>query len=312
MTFVYIDDYSLISKIITYLNLKKIKYTTDLDELDNCENLLISSISNKAYEIMKRMSDKKIIFILYNEELKILNNINNYNQKSLKYKSKIYSLLNYADKIITSMPYFEYILKKKIKAKFEIIPFENINLITKKNLLMNYSKYKVNKKKIIVLIIDFKYKMISNTYLLANKYSDINYIYVGYKPDYLLSNSDKNIIKNMPKNVIKFVDIDQRKLEEIVRLSKLVIFNDNVLEKYSYLNTIMLISKQLVIKKQELCHNLFINSKNCYLFDNKDELIKRVQKYLKNEVANLSSNMLELIKDNNISKISDKFIKLLK
>lgn len=312
MTFVYIDDYNLLCKIINYLKLKKVNYTTDLEKIEACDNLLISSVSNKGLDVIKKMNSKKIIYILYPEELKILNNINNFNEYSLKYKSKIYNILNNCNIIITSMPYFKYILNKKIKCNFEIIPLENNNLITKKCLLKTYSNYKINKKKTTILVIDFKYRMLNNIYYLSNKYQNINFIYLGFKPDYLLPNSDKNIINKLPKNVTKVEYINQKQFEEIIRISKMVIFNDNILEKYFYFNIVSLLEKQLFIRKQELCYKLFINSKNCYIYETREELDKKIDKYLKNNIGNLSSNILNLFLDNSISKISDKFSKLLK
>lgn len=312
MTFVYIDDYNLISKIVNYLNIRKIKFTTDLDKLNKCDNLLISSTSDKALNLIKQMNGKRIIYILYPEELKILNNINSFNDYSLKYKSKIYNILNSCNIVVTSMPYFKKVLNKKIKTDFEIIPLENDHLITKRSLIRTYTNYKINKKKSVILIIDFKYKMLNSVYLLASKYQNINFIYLGFRPDYLLSNSDKRIVHNMPKNVIELISTDQKKLEELARISKFIIFNDNVLEKYSYLNLIIQLEKQLFIKDSELCDNVFTNSKNCYIYRNGDELMKWIDKYLKGNIGNLSSNMINIFGDNNISKISDKFAKLLR
>lgn len=312
MTFIYIDDYNLVSKIITYLDGRKINYTTDLEKLSKCDKLLISSTSDKAINIIKQMSNKHIIYILYPEELKLFNHINNFNDYSLRYKSKIYSILNSCNVVVTSLPYFKKVLNKKVNSKFELIPLENNHLITKRSLLRTYTNYKINKKKSVILVIDFKYKMLNSIHLLASKYQNINFIYLGYKPDYLLSSSDKRIVHNMPRNVIKLMYTDQKKLEELIRISKFVIFNDNILDKQFYLNLIIQLEKQLFIKENDLCDKIFTNSKNCYTYKNRDELMKWVDKYLKGDIGNLASNMINIFGENNISKISDKFAKLLR
>ena len=107
----------------------------------------------------------------------------------------------------------------------------------------------------------------------------------------------------MPKNIIKKYCTNQKDFEEIIRLSKVVIFNDNILEYFDYLNIIILLNKQLIIKNSDLCDKYFINSKNCYSYNNNEELSKKLEKYLKGDIGNLTYNTSKLIENNNSKEI---------
>lgn len=311
MVLVYIENYLLLTKIISYLEKIKVEYTTDIKDYNNCYTLLISSSTSKGLNLISSMKNKKIIYLLYDEEIKIYKNINKYNKNSVSYKSKLYHKLNYCHSIITSNIYFKNILKNKYRGKFYIIPYENKKLLTKSSLIKSYKTHKLNKNKTIITIIDKDYKLINFIYEFINKYPSMHIIYIGYKQDEYLSISDKNKIKNMPKNVIKKYYLEQIEFEEIIRISKLVIFNDNKLESFNYLNIIVELNKQLIIKNDDLCDKYFINSKNCYLYKDSKELINKIEKYLKGDIGNLTYNASKLIENNSFKEISNLFKKYL-
>lgn len=311
MICVYIENYFLLTKIIKYLDDIKIKYTTDISNYQACHTLLISTSTSRGINLINNMKNKKIIYLLYDEEIKIYKNIKKYNQNSLKYKSKLYNKLNYCTNIITSNIYFKNILKNKYKGKFSIIPYENIKLLTRNNLIKTYKLYKLNKKKIIITIIDKDYKLINFIYEFVNKYPNISIIYIGYKQDEYLSLKEKEKLNNL-KNIIKKYYVEQKELEDIIRISKLVIFNNNILEFYDYLNIIILLNKQLIIKNSDLCDNNFINSKNCYLYNDNKELMIKIDKYLKGDIGNLTYDAYKLIENNDYSHIAKQISQTLK
>lgn len=308
MLLVYIENYSLLTKIIGYLDEAKIRFTTDIKEYHNCHSMLIQTSTSKGINLINMMKNKKIIYLLYDEELKIYKNIKKYNQNSLTYKSKLYNKLNCCSSIITSHIYFKNILKGKYKGKFYIIPYENKEIITKNSLLKLYKIYKLNKKKTIITIIDKDYKLVNFIYDYANKYNNINIVYIGYKQEEYLNKNEQEKLNSMPKNIIKKYCTNPKDFEEIIRLSKVVIFNDNILEYFDYLNIIILLNKQLIIKNSDLCDKYFINSKNCYLYNNDEELSKKLEKYLKGDIGNLTYNTSKLIENNNYKEIIN-FIK---
>lgn len=311
MILVYIENYSLLTKIIEYLDDIKLEYTTNIKDYSKCHTLLISTITSRGINLMYSMKNKKIVYILYDEELKIFFNMKKYNQNSLNYKSKLYNKLNYCSNIITSNIYFKNVLKEKCSAKFSIIPYENKKLLTRNSLIKTYKLYKINKKKIIITIIDKDYKLINFIYDFVNKHPNITIIYIGYKQDEYLSLNEKEKLKVISKKIIKKYYIEQKELEEIIRISKLVIFNDNILELYDYLNIIILLNKQLIIKNNDLCDNYFINSKNCYLYNDNKELFNKIEKYLKEDIGNLTYNAYKLIENNNYNNIIKKIYNLL-
>ena len=91
MLLVYIENYFLLTKIIGYLDESKVRFTTDIKEYHKCHSMLIQTSTSKGINLINMMKNKKIIYLLYDEELKIYKNIKKYNQNSLTYKSKLYN-----------------------------------------------------------------------------------------------------------------------------------------------------------------------------------------------------------------------------
>ena len=161
-----------------------------------------------------------------------------------------------------------------------------------------YSKYDISKRKRKIIVIDLDYKNVQTVFELASKYNKYNFIYVGYKPDYLISDKNKDILYHMPKNVTKIKYLDLNIFSDICKVCYLVICFDNINLDINYLYTTMLFKKQLLIKDSVLYDDYFVNSKNSYLFKDKSDLFLRFKKIVDERVSNLSDSAYDLIKNN--------------
>lgn len=303
MILLYMENKNLMAKIITYLDNTKLNYTTDINE--EYEFILVADLKQKTIDFIKEKFklNKKIIFITYLEEDKIYNSFKKNNKNSKIYLKKLYSVLRICYKIITSLPYFKKELSVNIKKTIEIIPREIPIINISKNNKDIYNKYNINKRKKKILLIDLNYKYINECYDLATLYPKYEFIYLGFEPDYNLPLKLKNLLHNIPKNVKKIRNHDLNIYSDLCKISYLVInFNSDI--DINYLYTTMLFKRQLLMIEDNIYDDYFINSKNIYLFDNKDELFLKIKKITSERLANLTDNGYELIRNNNYYELS--------
>ena len=303
MILLYIENKKLLTKIINYIENAGISYTTDLNV--EFEYLIIAETSNKVLNFINNdlYKNKKIIFITYLEEEKIIIN----SKKNKLNNEKLFNLLNKCYKVIVSLPSIKNILKKIINTDIVVIEKELpiINISKSNNDI--YNKYKISKRKKKITIIDLNYNNIKIIYELSLKYKKFNIVYVGFKPDYLIKENDLNLLYNMPKNVsfVKYYDFNV--ISDICKVSHLIINFEELNLDIKYLYMILLFKKQLLMKENILYSDYLINSKNSYLFkDNKDLLI-RLGKIIDGRVSNLTDNGYLLVKDSTFNEIVKKY-----
>lgn len=298
MILVYIDDKNLLTKTISYLESTSLSYTTDLKV--EYEYIIIAEVNSKVIKLLDNLDlkTKKIVFLSYLEEENILKN---------KISDKLNQILNKCYKIIVSLPSIKNILKKKVKNDIVVIERELPIINISKSNSDIYNKYKISKRKKKILLFDFDYNNIDIIHEIALKYNKINFVYIGFKSDYLIKEKQLNLLYNMPKNVsfVKYFDFNI--LSDLVKISHLIINFEDIKFNIEYLYMILIFKKQLLIKESIKYEDYLINSKNAYIYtDNKDLLI-RLNKILSDRVANLSDNGYLLIKDNNFNEIAKKY-----
>lgn len=301
MILVVIDNYKFLLKIINYLENANIKYTTDLE--DEYDYILIAEFNKKNIEFIDNniKGKKRIIFLTYLEENKIYNHYKSNSISSKKYNDWLYKNLKKCSLIIVSLPFFKNLILKKIKTKIEVIEFDVDYLINK-----NYKKQKNS-----ILIIDFYYEHLNHIFELVNEYPKYNFTLLGFKPHYMLSKKNKLLFENIPPNIFFIKYYTMNDYINIVKNTQYVIYYNNDFKKYIYLANILSLKKQLIVKNSEIYDNYLINSKNIYLFDNEEELNKKLKKMLENRITNLSGDCYILVKDNNFNKTCQKLKKIL-
>lgn len=307
MILVYIDNLDFTKRLVYYLDNTNIKYTTDLNS--DYDYVLIAELNNKVIEFAKEkyQKGKKIIFLAYLEE----NNIALYDQKKSKiskdYFRKLNEILNITSKAFVN---FEFTRKRILEKKdipIIIIPKEIPIINISKNSKDIYNKYKVGRRKKKIIIVDEEYKNIEKMYVLANMYPKYNFIYIGYKPDYLLKDRYKDMLNTMPKNVVKIKYNDLNVFSDLCKISNIVIFLEDYKVKIDYIYITLLFKKQLIIKENKLFDDFFINSKNVYSFKSKEDLLLKFKKIITERVANLTDEAYLLIKDNTFDEIIKKY-----
>lgn len=298
MILVYIEDKKMLTKIVSYLESASLSYTTDLKV--EYEYLLIAEANNKIIKLLDNidLKTKKIIFISYLEEENILKN---------KISDKLNKILNKCYKIIVSLPSIKNILKKKVKSEIVVIERELPIINISKSNSDIYNKYKISKRKKKILLLDFDYNNIEIIHEIACKYNKINFVYVGFKSDYLIKEKNLNLLYNMPNNIsfVKYFDFNI--ISDLVKISYLIINFHNIKFDINYLYMILIFKKQLLTKESNMYEDYLINSKNSYIFSDNKDLLIRLNKILEGRVANLTDNGYSLVKDNNFNEIAKKY-----
>lgn len=304
MVFVYIENKKFLSKIITYLENANVLFTTDFN--NDYDIVLVAEINKRTMKLVKNsyLLKKKVIFISHLEENKIISNYDLHNKYSIEYRSTLYNFLNMCDLIIVSLPYFKTLLNKKIKRNIIVIEreLEPINLKVDSNI---YVRYNLSKRKKKVLYLDSKYEYLSEFFQIALANPKIEFIMLGFIPDYYLSEHKKHLLMNIPSNVKSIKYYNDSSLIELLKVINSFIYVDKVVDINLIYKTLFL-KKNLIVKENKIFDHHLIDNKNIYLFD-KNNLVKKVCKLLDGSIANLTLDGYDLVKNN---KLNDIIIKI--
>lgn len=303
MILLYINNIEFLKKIISYLDNTNIKYTTNLNS--EYEYVFIAEINNKIIDFAKDCyaKGKKIIFCSFIEEESILYYDNRRSKKSREYLKKLDTILSISTKVLVHFESTRKMIINRCDTSVVIIPKEIPIINISRNSKEIYDKYKVKKRKKKIIVVDENYSNIDKMYVLSNTYTKYNFVYIGYKPDYLLNNKEIILINSMSKNVIKVKYFDLNVFSDLCKISDIVVFLNDYRINIDYIYITLLFKKQLLIKENKLFEDFFINSKNTYTFKTRNELILKLKKVTTNRIANLSDNGYLLIKNNTFSEI---------
>ncbi len=303
MVFVYIENKKFLSKIITYLEKSQILFTTDFNV--DYDTVLVAEINKRTLKLVENsyLLKKKIVFLSHLEEDKILYNYNLNNKQSIEYRSRLYNFLNMCDLIIVSLPYFKKILNKKIKRNIIVIEREVgiFNLKADSNI---YTRFEMSKRKKKVLYIDNKYEFLSEFFQIALANPKIDFIMLGFIPDYYLSEHKKHLLMNVPSNVKSIKYYDENILIDLIKIMNTVIYTDKVVD-INFIYKVLFLKKNLIVKENKIYDNYLIDNKNIYLFD-KTNLVKKTCKLLNGDVANLTLDGYDVVKKNRFNNIVSK------
>lgn len=276
MIFIMIENKNLLSKIVSYFDHAKVKYTTNPNV--DYDYYVVAELNQRILKRIKENTSnkKKIIFITYLEEYKIIEFNDSNSVRANTYNNLLNSVLNQCYLVIVSLPSFKSILKKHVKTKIEIVEKETPSLI----------KFRSNKpSKNSCLIIDTYYSKLERINEIANKFPP-----------------NIKIIKNC--SIFEYMTL--------VSKNNIIVYCENNIRDHNNLLYIILQKKQLLIKNSVAYNKYFINSKNMYLYNDSKDFIFKLTKILNNKVTNISTDAYLLIKDNNFEKISYKLKEILK
>ena len=276
MIFIMIENKNLLSKIVSYFDHAKVKYTTNPNV--DYDYYVVAELNQRILKRIKENTSnkKKIIFITYLEEYKIIEFNDSNSVRANTYNNLLNSVLNQCYLVIVSLPSFKSILKKHVKTKIEIVEKETPSLI----------KFRTNKpSKNSCLIIDTYYSKLERINEIANKFT-----------------TNIKIIKNC--SIFEYMTL--------VSKNNIIVYCENNIRDHNNLLYIILQKKQPLIKNSVAYNKYFINSKNMYLYNDSKDFIFKLTKILNNKVTNISTDAYLLIKDNNFEKISYKLKEILK
>ncbi|MEG2848384.1 MAG: hypothetical protein RR904_06440, partial [Bacilli bacterium] len=225
MVLVYIENSQLLSKVIMLLENSKIIFTTDFN--DNYDILLVAQFNKRTVKMVRNnyFLKKKIVFLTYLEESKININYNSNNKLSTDYQINLNDFLNLFDLIIVSLPYFKKLLNKNINRN--IIVIEKTVSLFDDNV---YSRYKLNKRRRKILYLDNKFDYITDFFKIALSNPKMDFIMIGFLPDYYLTKYKKQLLMNKPNNVKCIKYYDDLVLNELIKIVDCIIYTDKVID----------------------------------------------------------------------------------
>ncbi len=303
MTLIMIENRNLLAKIVSYFDYLKIDYTTNPQH--DYQYLLVAELNKRIINRIENNvnNHKKIIFLAYLEEPKIIELCKSQSLRAIKYYNLLTSTLNLCYKVIVSLPSIRDLLKNRIDSKVEVIEKENPRFI---------KPLKIKEKNNSCLIIDNNYKRLKEINELALKFPKVSFTLLGYLPDYSLSSQKINLLYNLPSNIIIIKTCDLFTYLELIIENKITIYCENTLLDHENILYIILLKGQLLVKDTLLYDKYFINSKNLYLYKDSKDFILKVSKMLNKQISNLSGDTYLFICHNNLPGISHKFKELLK
>jgi len=307
MNLIYIEKKELLGEIITYLKESKTPYTTDIDV--DIDTVLFAEITPRIIKKMEYYKElgKKIIFILYLEEDKIYIQSKLNNKTSKNYIKKINYIINISDIVVASLPFFKNLFGDKVVIIEHILNSFSISKQTNEIL----KKYSLKRRKKKILIFDFDYHYLDYIESVVEKYPKLEYIYLGLKPNYLLTFKNKKKLKNLEEKVTFIPYYNLNAIIDFIQLSDMIINFEDINLKRSYLYIIFLLKKELIMKQSSLFEDYLINSKNVYTFKTKDGLLKKLNKIEHDRLGNLTDNAYDIIRSCSEMEIIKKWSSLL-
>lgn len=307
MNLIYIEKKELLGKIITYLKESKTPYTTDIDV--DIDTVLFAEITPRIIKKMEYYKElgKKIIFILYLEEDKIYIQSKLNNKVSNNYMKKINHIINISDIVVASLPFFKNLFGDKVVIIEHILNSFPISKQTNEIL----KKYSLKRRKKKILIFDFDYHYLDYIESVVEKYPKLEYIYLGLKPNYLLTFKNKKKLKSLEEKVTFIPYYNLNTIIDFIQLSDMIINFEDINLKRSYLYIIFLLKKELIMKQSSLFEDYLINSKNVYTFKTKDGLLKKLNKIEHDRLGNLTDNAYDIIRSCSEMEIIKKWSSLL-
>lgn len=264
---VYIEDKNNLAKVLSYLDLANISYTTNIK--DNYKTVLITDISNKVINIIK---DKKVILLTNFIEEKIL--------KRKFLLPKIEHL-----KIITSIGQ----LKGKNNVCFIPTCLPKYNQKKEKYI---YEKYHLVKNKKRIIILDIYLEHIKEIDELTDKYLNYEIIYVGYRS---LKKQELNKMKNMNVVWIKYLSLED--YNDLCNISSMsIIFTANIKIEYIYMT--ILTHTELFLIEDNIHSNYFIPCRHYFSFHDVLGLIQKLNKFIEERTSSLNDNAYFYIENN--------------
>ncbi len=283
MILLYIENKSLLTKLITYFDNENIEYTTNIK--DDYKVAVIAEINSKTLKLFKT---KKVIFITYLEEKNIYDKFLN----NLKYQERLIKILNNCYKVVVSIDYFKNLLSKYIKTR--------IYILYQDNPIINYKKKFIFRKKKCICVNDFDYENLDFMLELSDNF-DFKFYYIGYKR---MNKKEYSFYSKLLDNVIKIKYYDyfiyQKILDDCFLVIDLNSYND-----INYIKIPILMKKKMLIKDSEYYQKYLISSKHVYYFNDIKSLNKKIKKITENRLLDLTLDAYSKIEDDD-KKISTK------
>lgn len=293
MNLIYIEKKELLGKIITYLKENKTPFTTSLEE--EIDTVIFAEATPRMIKKMEYYKEqgKRIIFILYLEENKIYIQSKLNNKTSQNYMKKIFRIVKLSDIVISSLPFFKNLFGDKVTIIEQ--EFNSFPLTRQRNDILK--KYSLKKRKKKVLIFDFDYHYLNYIEEVVEKYPKLEYIYLGLKPNYLLSLKNQNKLKKLEEKVTFIPYYNFNIITDFIQISDLILDFEDINLEMKYLYIIFLLKKEFLMKQTSLYEDYLTNSKNIYTFKTKDGLLKKLNKIEYDRLSNLTENAYDLVRN---------------
>lgn len=298
-----IEKKDTLETIINLLDQAKIEYTTDPKE--PYDKIIFTELTKSTLEKMKKekQNTHQIIFISFGIENKIYKSQMRKSKNSEKYLEQVKQLNTLAHTIIISLPYYKSVFPHAIVIEK---PYQK----TEKTKKAIRKKYDLSTQKKSILCCDLEYQNIPNIIKLSEQNKNQKIMLFGYTPDYKLSKKNRQLLKNLPPNIIQVKTILFQNYEELIPIvDTVILFTYDY--KMEYIYKAFEQKKTILIKEEKILDDYLINSKHLYTFKDQKELELKLKKIKENRVSNLNFNKEEFLKKISSSNIIDKIQKYL-
>lgn len=293
-----------LSKLVTYFDHIDLEYTTNPDH--DYDMVLFMEFTDSVFYKIKQ-KDKKVVFLSYLEEEKIYEATIKNNSRSRSYLKKATRFLRCSDTVIVSQIGMQKIVEKISNKKIAIIPYElpiiNVSL-TPKEL---YQKYSLAKRKKKILFLDSEYQYLKWVNELAHRFPKCQILYLGYMPDYQLSESKQQLLHHLKENILLIKYFDFATFSDFVKISSIVVSSDNLIKDHSYLELILFFGKPFLIKETKFYCDYLVDSKNCYTFTNGKAMLDKFCGLMDETIPSVTESGYQLIKENNEREVLKKY-----
>lgn len=301
MVLLYIENKKVLTKLIFYLELEHIPYTTSLE--DSYDTVILIEPIKKIFDFIKQK--KKIIFITELEEEKIAKNFHKDSKVTKDYQTKLIKIFNSCYRVIVTTEYYKNLLKKYTKTDIVVIPKSLPFISLSKHNKEIYEIYPIHKRKKKILIVDFSYNHLDTIYSLVMKHPEYQYVYIGYESRYNMAKKQKEVLDKMPTSVLFIKYTDFNFYSSLVKTATMVILFDSIDIDYLYIP--MYLKKHLLMSEPNIYQDTYINSKHVYTFEDESEFYLKFEKILENRLSNLTEEAYLKIKDNNFTNIAKQY-----
>lgn len=297
------------------LELNKIEYTTDKDDLDY-DILHINTVWPDSFKMLNqaRNNNKKVVYHAHSTEEDFRNSFMLSNSVSGIYKKWLINLYTKSDHIITPTPYSKKLLESygieiPITAISNGVDLEQFNP-TKEQIKLFADKFNICDEDILIMSVGwlFERKGFDTFVEVARKMPKIKFMWFG---DIKLSRPTKkikNLLDNLPENVILPGYVSGDIIKGAYGRSNIFFFPSREETEGIVVLEALACKCNILLRNIPVFSSWLSDKENCYMGNGTDEFVEIINKILSGEYPSLADKGYEVAKERELKKIGEQLI----